>query len=185
MSSRYSWKDVRRMPLNSTSRRKALRGKPRRFLVDRRCSAVMKRFCTPRVEYQEKDQQSALDKSLSRFPLYDFRRRVSRLGRTFVEKWASGPVAARHSNRLKRSRRPTMIIAGLSLCLGSVCGTQSHAGSADPSHQPAPAACGKSLVPRQFRSMATASRIYRAFRSSEARPRTAGAGISLSKSGSS
>jgi hypothetical protein len=43
-----------------------------------------------RLSHREKDQQIGGDKSLSRFPLYDFRHQVSRLGRTFVKK--SNPV---------------------------------------------------------------------------------------------
>jgi hypothetical protein len=52
------------------------------------------------LNISEKDQEIGGDKSLSRFPLYDFRRQVSRLGRTFVKKsnsldpfWQAIPTA--------------------------------------------------------------------------------------------
>ena len=46
------------MPLNSTSRRKALRGKPRFFLVDRFCNVAMK---TPSSQLRRADQGRKLN----------------------------------------------------------------------------------------------------------------------------
>jgi hypothetical protein len=145
----------------------------------------MKRFCTRWVESREFDQQSVLDKSLSTFPLYDFRSQVSRLGEEFVRKSRHFAPFGTKFQPLEERPVTDYDYREFKVVIRSVCDRHSHAGSADNSHQHMSTAGGKSFVSRQYRSMATASRIYRAFDSSVARLRTVGVATFLSKSGSS